>query len=388
MSEKKRLFKDNYIKKDQFIAIALECGCNAQAIVDYIISNGICDSYDVTSARRRIHTYRTKGLLPLESGNKAPSDMLVQKVSTYFDKDGNVRGQWVSAKADDQQYLQAFESAVKIITDSITPLTAIPPTSKMNEDLATIYISNDVHFGALMWEPETGEDYDTEIATMRLKSAYNHLFQSTPNSKIGIVCDLGDLMEVDSFLNATPKSGNPLDSDSRFPKILRAAYEGLIYAVQLALTKHEVVYFYNIVGNHDMTVGHAIREIIHAYFKDEPRVIVNDSPMPVKYHQHGETLIGFAHGDGLKMRDAGETMAHDCQDIFSSTKHRYMHFGHTHKDAVYDGKLCKSESHRNLAPLNAWAHSMGFRRGAGTMKAITYSYSQGEVSRNLFNVIN
>jgi len=121
-------------------------------------------------------------------------------------------------------------------------------------------------------------------------------------------------------------------------------------------------------------------------FKDNPRVIVDDTPTNIKYHQHGTTLLQFAHGDGMKMAHAGEVMAHDCQTIFSSTKHRFAHFGHTHKDAVVDTRLCKAESHRNLAPLNDWAYAHGYRRSPGTIKSITYHIDNGEISRNLFNI--
>ena len=105
-----------------------------------------------------------------------------------------------------------------------------------------------------MWHEETETDWNVEIASKTLKASYDYLFSCSPNSKVGIVCDLGDLLEVDDFKNMTPKSGNVLSVDSRYPKILRAAYEGLIYAIQKALEKHEIVYFYNIAGNHDRNV--------------------------------------------------------------------------------------------------------------------------------------
>ena len=90
----------------------------------------------------------------------------------------------------------------------------------------------------------------------------------------------------------------------------------------------------------------------------------------------------------LKMNRAGETMAIDCQDVFSSTSHRFFHFGHNHTDSVHDGAICRSESHRNLPAQNHWATSAGYRRGVGTMKSITYDASLGEVSRSTFNLIH
>lgn len=114
--------------------------------------------------------------------------------------------------------------------------------------MATLYISNDIHFGAYNWHEEVEADWNLDLASSTLRSAYDHLFAHSPNSRIGIVTDLGDLLEVDNDKNMTPKSGNVLDVDTRYAKILRAAYEGLIYAVNCALLKHELVYFYNITG--------------------------------------------------------------------------------------------------------------------------------------------
>lgn len=59
---------------------------------------------------------------------------------------------------------------------------------------------------------------------------------------------------------------------------------------------------------------------------------------------------------------------------------------HNHRDSVIDTRLCRAESHRNIAPLNAWAFNNGYRRNPGTMKSITYHTEKGEVSRQLFNL--
>lgn len=184
----------------------------------------------------------------------------------------------------------------------------------------------------------------------------------------------------------TPKSGNIIPTDSRYPKILRAAYEAMIYGINKALQKHEIVYFYNIAGNHDISSGVAIREVIKVAFSNNPRVIVDDSPMNIKYHLHGTNLLGFAHGDNLRMTKAGEVMAADNQHIFSQTKHRFFHFGHVHSDSVVDSRICRAESHRNLAPLNHYAFEHGYRTNGNTMKAITYHTDLGEITRQTFNL--
>jgi hypothetical protein len=379
----------SYIKSDEFIEIAKQFHCTAKLMIKHIQDN-LNSGYtaSTTTVNNRIANYRRKGLLPLASGNSVSTGEVLKGSSTLYGPDGNIKSQWVKTDVSNAQFLESLKTT---ITELVTAIPALPtvssPTTPVDcEDLATLYISNDVHLGLLTEAYETGTDWELGSGMSTLTSAYDHLFAASPASKVGIVVDLGDLTEADGFRNSTAKSGNPLDLSNRFPVVLRAAYQSLIYGINLALQKHELVYFYNVEGNHDNANAVAIREIIRQTYKDNPRVIVPETASAIQYHQHGETLIGFAHGDSLKMTKAGETMAVDCQDIFSSTSHRFFHFGHTHVDAVRDSAICRSESHRNLPPQNHWAQSMGYRRGCGTMKSISYDSKLGEVSRNIYNI--
>ena len=373
-----------YIRSSTFIEIAQSC--------NYEIGQMLTEIHKINPDMRkskvlaRLTRYRAKGLLPLDSGNIVSAGEVLKGTSTLYDSDGRVVMQWIKSDTDKTAELQSVISTITDLCKGIPPLdVSTIPTTTM-EGLVTTYISNDVHIGALVWGEESQEDYDLDIATTRLKSAYNYLFTTSPNTEIGIVVDLGDLTENDNNANVTPKSGNILAVDGRYPKILRTAYESLIYAIQLALTKHRTVYFINVLGNHDINTATAIREIIRMAFINEPRVIVDSDSKPIKYFQQGQTLLQFVHGDSMKPKQAGEVMAVDCESIFSTTKYRYSHFGHVHSDSVIDTPICRVESHRNLAPNNHWAYGKGYRRGPGTMKSITYSPNAGEISRQIFNL--
>lgn len=238
-----------YIKSDEFVDICLRNNCDVQDILTEIRKSHPDYSVRPGAVQDRINSYRQRGLLPLTSGNQIDPATTLKRVSTTYDGTGAIKRQTIHTEVPKQHFLEAYAQAITEIAEScITPLPLVSSPSQCTEDLATLYISNDVHFGALHWGEETDGDWDTDIATKTLKAAYDHLFTSSPNSKVGIVCDLGDLLEADDFKNMTPKSGNILSVDSRYPKILRAAYESLIYAVNKALEKHETVYFYNIAG--------------------------------------------------------------------------------------------------------------------------------------------
>lgn len=378
----------SYIKTDTFLDIATQCDYDAKTILAHIQTN-INSNYSgsTTTINNRIANYRRKGLLPLDSGNFVSLGEVLKGSSTLYDHTGAIKQQWIKTDVPKQNQLEAFSEAIKAIAADVPTLPLVTQTALTSDhDLATLYISNDAHLGALMWDQETGTDWNTDIAKQTFYQAYDHLFETSPNSRIGIVVDLGDLTEADNNRNMTPKSGHILATDSRHGKVLRVAYEMLIYAINKALLKHELVYFYNIGGNHDEFTSIAVREVIRVAFSNNPRVIVDETAMPIKYHQHGSTLIQFAHGDGMKMAKAGEVMAVDQASIFSTTTHRFSHFGHNHVDKVIDTPICRVESHRNLTPNNHWALGMGYRRSPGTMKSITYHTSKGEVSRSIYNI--
>ena len=377
-----------YAHSDEFIQICYECDFNSKAIAASL--KQLYPSYDVRPYKieQRIANYRRKGLLPLPSGNSVATGQVLKSTSTLYDETGKVKLQWLKSDVPREQFLDAFKSVIEDLASTLPALSTVatPSLQPQVEDLATLYISNDLHIGSLMDKDESGTSWDTERASAEIRKAYDYLFACSPTSSVGIVVDLGDLLEVNDTRNVTPKSGHVLSVDSRFYKILRTAYEALIYGINKALEKHETVYFYNIGGNHDEVPSIAIREVIRMAFQNNPRVIIDDTPTSIKYHQHGEVLLQFAHGHAMKKQKAGETMAADMQHIFSSTKFRFSHLGHVHSDSVYDSAICRVESHRNLAPLNHYAYEYGYRTNGNTMKSITYHKHQGEVSRQTYNV--
>ena len=347
------------------------------------VYDAICDTYSI--GMNKVYDWKKK-LIDAFEAEETP--MITKGKSTLYDEFGDVKLQWVKEDVEKKNEIESIKKAIDMIVERVPAREPIKrDTAVLDKDIVNVYISNDLHIGALMSEKETGDkDWDLKVAEETIRHSIDYLVDNSPKSELGVIADLGDTTEADDFKNRTPHSGNPLDVDGRYDKMLGVAMDMMVYMVEKALEKHEKVMFINISGNHDITGGHAIRAYVKAWFRDEPRVTVDSSPKDIKYFRFGSTLLGFAHGDGLKMKDAGETMAVDNEKIWSETVDRYFFFGHTHKESVIDGRLCKAESFRNLAPLNQWAAHKGYRRQVGTMKCKTFHNKWGEIGSTVFNV--
>lgn len=119
---------------------------------------------------------------------------------------------------------------------------------------------------------------------------------------------------------------------------------------------------------------------MQAWFRNEPRVQVDTSPTAFWYFKFGSVLIGTCHGDGPKMTDLPLIMATDKPEDWGACPFRVWHTGHVHHDSLKDYPGCTVETHRTLAPNDAWHKWKGFR-SVRELKAINYHRERGEESR-------
>jgi hypothetical protein len=239
----------------------------------------------------------------------------------------------------------------------------------------------DHHFGMLSWDKETGADYDLAIGDRLLRGAFDYLLAATPPCEQAVVAFLGDFMHYDSFKAVTPTSGNLLDADSRFPKMVRTAMRAMRYAIEVTAARHGQVRVIVEIGNHDLASSIFLMEALANIYENDPRITVDTSPMHYHYLEFGRCLVGTHHGHGTKPDKLPQVMAVDRAEAWGRTKHRYFWTGHVHHDATRDHEGCRVESFRILAPADAWTHQKGYR-ARRDMKAILLHREHGEVARH------
>lgn len=298
-----------------------------------------------------------------------------------MDADGRTIQKWIKTRADDNSadYVRALLEVFEKY-EGRAELTPAPEYS--NSDLLTTYPIADLHVGLYSWAPESGEDYDLKLVESLFIGKMNDLFHKSSQSETAILLNLGDYFHSDSRANRTEQSGNVLDVDSRYARVLTIGIKLQQQAIELALQKHQNVIVRNLAGNHDYHTSLALTAAMGAWFRNEPRIVVDDNPSKFWFYQHGKTMLAATHGDMAKPEQMAGLIAATKPQMWGETRFRYGHSGHVHHRSLRasEGNGMYWETHQTIAAKDFWHASMGYCSGR-SLCSITYHKEFGEWDR-------
>lgn len=312
----------------------------------------------------------------------APDGHTVKGVSALVDEEGRVIQQWVKTSQDRKQ--DDLIQAIKDTFDAYDGVSTLPaPPDHTDADLATFYNIADHHLGLYAWGEEAGEDYDLEIGEAALKRAVADLVANAPHSERAVILNLGDFFHSDTSENRTAQSGNPLDVDTRYAKVLRVGVQLMIDCVQLALQKHAHVTVRCLPGNHDNHTALALSTALAAFFSNNTCVTVDCDPSRFFWWRFGKVFVGATHGDMVKPDQMPGVMASYRAQDWGETTYRYAYLGHVHHRSRGGGESCGViwETFQSLSAKDAWHRASGYSSGR-SMVAITHHRELGEVMRH------
>lgn len=235
-------------------------------------------------------------------------------------------------KRADQQNLESLLQTFTQHANERAPKTFnIKPTNSSGDDLYVISIQ-DLHIGKLAHGVQTlWGDFDISIAKKYYKDAAEQLISEAPIGKIGKVLLIigSDLIHYENQRVET-SSGTKIEGDSRWHKVFDESCQLIAETVESLAVQFPVEVMV-VAGNHANLSEYALGAYIKAFFRNHSNVNVNNEPSNRKYFSHGKTLIGFAHGDGVKkLDDLGAVMMREKMDVISNYKHLYWLTGHKH----------------------------------------------------------
>lgn len=310
-----------------------------------------------------------------------PDGFSVKGVSSYYNKDGELSGQWVKSCADQERREQMVREAIQAMCDDIPKAKPVKKLSPHHKGLASQYTITDYHIGMLAWAEETGADWDTGIAEDTLYRWFAKAVSIAPDSELGIFAQLGDFLHFDGLESVTPTNRHVLDADTRFDKLVRVAIRVTRRIINLLLEKHKKVHVILAEGNHDLASSAWLRTIFYEHYENEPRITIDRSPKPYYAIKWGETALFYHHGHKKKFEALPEVFASMFREIYGSTKYAYGHTGHLHHSKVLESGLMIMEQHRTLAAPDAHATRGGWLSGRSA-DVIVYSDECGQIGRH------
>lgn len=312
-------------------------------------------------------------------GVEAP--YLIRGTSTLFDGEGKAKLQWVKTKEDDKRRLAMMIETIERRCEAITPRPPVPLDESVTpaEDLCNLVTLTDCHVGALAWDREAGDDWDLNIAKEELTRCFVGMIRAMPAAGTCIVNQLGDFLHTDGLTPVTPAHGHVLDADSRFQKMVEYSVDILEDVIAAALERHAKVHVIMAEGNHDESSSIWLRVMFKRLFRDDPRIAVDDTPLPYYAYQHGQVMLAFHHGHKLKPAQLPQWFAAKYPAMWGATVARFGHSGHQHHLHEKDEMGMRWLQHPTLAASDAYSARGGWlspREAVG----ITYDL-KGEASR-------
>ena len=241
----------------------------------------------------------------------------------------------------------------------------------------------DAHVGKLAWREETGENYDSNIARDRVSAAVDDLLRmAEPYALDGILLPWGnDLLHYDSLSGQTT-AGTPQDRDSRYQLMYRRAFWLGVWTIQRCAEKAPVKVII-VPGNHDAVSTFTQGVALEAYFHADPRVTVENTARPRKYHPYGSVLLGFCHGQNEPHKRLTGLMPVEVPELWSASKYREFHVGHLHKSKVTEPIKVDGENGvrvrilQSLSGTDAFHATMGYVGEPHAAEAFVWSYTRG-----------
>jgi hypothetical protein len=355
-------------------------------------SRKVADVLDLESGNVRM-TIRTvkakaasKGVAPdSQIILPAPEGYIAPYMTAQYGSDGELKQAWMRYKPEEQQRLNAIGKAFEKMAAECKPFKKVKAPRVCNEDLLTSYHFTDYHLGMYAWAEECGpgNDWDMKIAEDVFMNALSDLMDRSPDSEVALFAQMGDFLHWDGLLAITPASGNVLDADTRYDKLVELAMRITVKTIELLLQKHKHVIDIQMEGNHDTAGSVWLRKHHKIMFEKNDRVSVDDTVFPYYATLWGENLLGFHHGHKVTNKKVAEFFA-ACprfRPMWGEATRTYIKTGHLHNA---DGMLSEVggaivERYPTLAASDAYAARGGWNSLRGTT-AVTYHKTKGQHS--------
>jgi hypothetical protein len=244
----------------------------------------------------------------------------------------------------------------------------------------------DAHFGKLAWTPETnGPNYDLAIAKeIYLRAFHSLLERSNLHRYEQVIFPIGqDMFNSDNLESMTTK-GTRVSSDSRFQKMFQTVRRLMVGCVEelRAIAPVKVIV---VPGNHDTLAAWCLGDSLECWFNKYKDVEIDNRPTLRKYHEFGQVLLGFTHGDKGKRTGYPLLMATEASAAFGRCRFREFHTGHHHTTKLDEQNGVRVRTLPSLSPADGWHAENGFVGNLRNGEAYDWDRREGLIAQYYYN---
>lgn len=343
-----------------------------------------------TTLQRALKRERGEGFETLEQDVVKTSDALTDACETMNILQHEVKAGWIKSK-EASVYVKREMLPVDVDEAAASIARLLESSRKHNlyqqvspnADSMLVICPVDAHFGKLSYSGEVRENYDPEITSAIYRQAVaDSLTHFNPLRIKRIVLVIGsDQMHAESSHSQTT-SGTLVESvDTRYTRVFDIAVAATIAAIEdcalIANTTAIVV-----PGNHDMLSSCLLAKVVKQYFRNDPRVTVDDDEILRKYVRFGTNLIGLTHKFN-KINAAPIVMATERPHDWGETSCREWLTGHLHTTRAeswspyyeLNGVVVRITS--SISATDLWHYSNGFCMNRRASESWIYSETDG-----------
>lgn len=303
--------------------------------------------------------------------------------STLYGPDGEIKLQWIKEKASEQELQKQVDKIIQSL--SIPKFKPIKPPKFTTDDLYNVYVFGDPHIDMLAWAPESGQDWDLDIAVERHISAMTDMVNRSPKCNIGILATMGDLFHRDSMKAITPNGGNIVDVDGRLSRSWDRGVEMIRAMIDKMLKKYQRVVYICVRGNHSETLELILAKTIRIAYENEPRVeVLDNTPKEIPY-SIGRNFLLFVHGDGLNDQKKAGMVTSRYRKEHGQAAFSHVLSGHLHHAYQKEMNGVLVEIFPVLPSADAWHCANGYMMSDQAATVVTYHERGGVVGRTTSN---
>lgn len=247
--------------------------------------------------------------------------------------------------------------------------------SKFDGDKLLIIPISDLHFNMQATMFNSGNEYNCEIAEKMFFDIINDIMDETAcyNFQKILFTIGGDQMDADSAANTTTK-GTPQHCDKHYWDACEQMYAMTVKAVDILAERAPVDVVY-VPGNHDKGTGFKLAKYVDAWFRNDPRVTVDYSPLPRHYYVFGKTLFVFTHDCDVKRLQ--KLIPDEARDVWSSIDFTEVFLQHLHSEALlFEENNMRVQRLPSPVARSVWTNDKGYR-SARQCKSFVYDKNTG-----------